>query len=207
VNQDRLEMQLAFLMEADRLKWVNRGTVISDASRHENTAEHSWHVSLMAHVLKEYALPGTNVDHAVTLLLNHDIVEIDAGDAYAYDEVARAAAPAREHAAAQRIYRMLPPEQATHFIELWREFEMGQTNEAKFARALDRLQPVMQNFATRGVMWKAHGVTRQMVVAKCQPSITAGAPELWHTWFIPLIRAADEQDFFAPTRAQDPTDA
>jgi putative hydrolases of HD superfamily len=174
---ERLERQLAFLLEADRLKTVERRTLLTDGSRRENSAEHSWHLALMALLFAEYA-PG-EVDRArlLTLLLVHDLVEIDAGDAYSYDPAAQVGKQEREERAARRLFGLLPADQAAAVLGWWREFEEAATPEARFAQALDRLQPVLQNFASGGVSWREHGVRRGQVAARTA-MIAAEAPAL-----------------------------
>jgi putative hydrolases of HD superfamily len=164
---DSLDSQLRFLLEADKLKGVLRQSTIIDASRKENSAEHSWHLALMALVLREHAAAGTDLSRVIAMLLLHDLVEIDAGDLFLYAE---AAAQARqeiaERAAADRIFALLPPAQAEGLRALWDEFEQRRTLEAKFARALDRLQPMLANYQTGGGTWLMHGVTADQVLRR-----------------------------------------
>ena len=150
-----------------------------DASRQENDAEHSWHLALMAVVLSEYA-DGGNVDVArvIRMVLVHDLVEIDAGDTYCYDEAGNRDKAQRELAAADRLFNLLPPDQAAEIRSLWEEFEAAWTPEARFANALDRLQPLMHNAFTRGAMWQRHGIVSSQVVARNR-RIGDGAPDLW----------------------------
>jgi putative hydrolases of HD superfamily len=164
---DPLDSQLRFLLEADKLKAVLRQSTLIDASRKENSAEHSWHLALMALVLRDYSPPGTDLSRVTAMLLLHDLVEIDAGDLFAYaGSVAQARQEVAERAAADRIYALLPPEQAEEFRSLWDEFEERRTQEAKFARALDRLQPMLANYETGGGTWLAHGVTADQVLLR-----------------------------------------
>jgi putative hydrolase of HD superfamily len=162
-----LDRQLRFLLEADQLKSVLRQSPLIDKSRHENSAEHSWHLALMALVLREHAPPGTEIGRVIAMVLLHDLVEIDAGDLFVY---AGAEAQARqeiaERAAADRIFALLPMPQAVTFRGLWDEFEERSTPEAKFARALDRLQPMLANYQTGGGTWLAHGVTADQVLLR-----------------------------------------
>lgn len=174
----RLDRQLAFVREIDRLKGVLRRTTLHDRSRHENTAEHSWHLATMALVLGEYAPAGTDVLHAVRLCLVHDIVEIDAGDTFAFDAAANADKAEREQAAAARLFGLLPNDQGDALRAWWEEFEAGETPTARFANALDRLQPLLANLATDGGSWRALGVPRSKVQRRMQP-IEAGCPEIW----------------------------
>lgn len=176
---ERLRRQLAFVREADRLKGILRRTSLGDRSRRENTAEHSWHLALMALALADHAPPGTNVAHAVELLVVHDLVEIDAGDTFAFDVAGYADKEAREQAAAARIFGLLPADVAARFRGWWDEFEQGLTPEARFANALDRLQALVQNDAgADGGTWREHGVTREAVLRRMEP-IREGAPGLW----------------------------
>ena len=161
----RLAQQLAFLLEIDQLKHVLRQSPVADGSRAENTAEHSWHLALCALVLAEHANEPVDVAKVVTMLLIHDLVEIDAGDTFIYathGQPARQAADqqaAAEQAAADRIFALLPPEQAATLRALWDEFEAKTTAEARFAKAVDRLQPMLLNRASGGGSWKTHGIT------------------------------------------------
>ena len=176
----RLERQLAFLVEADRLKGVLRQTTLCDASRRENSAEHSWHLALMAAVLAEHAAPGTDAGRVMRMLVVHDLVEIDAGDTFAYDAGANVGREEREQRAAERIFGLLPAEQATELRALWDEFEARTTDEARFAVALDRLQPLLSNHRSGGGSWLAHGVTRTQVMRRMEP-IREALPGVWPT--------------------------
>jgi putative hydrolase of HD superfamily len=147
---DRIARQLAFLLEADKLKSVLRRTPLVDGSRQENSAEHSWHLVLAAMVLREHVTLACDLVHVLELLAVHDLVEIDAGDTFAYDIPSQSTKAARETAAAERIFGLLPSDQAAPFRELWEEFEAQQTSEARFANALDRVQPLLQNAASGG---------------------------------------------------------
>lgn len=152
-EQDRLNKQMRFIEEIDKEKLIGRQTYLSDASRKENDAEHAWHMAIMAVLLKEYANEKIDVLKTMTMLLIHDIVEIDAGDTYAYDEEAKKTQRERELAAADRIFGLLPQDQAEYMRGLWDEFEERRTPEAKFARTLDNVQPVMLNNASCGKSW------------------------------------------------------
>lgn len=174
----RLHQQLAFLREIDKLKGVRRHNRLLDGSRRENAAEHSWHLALMALVLSDLApSPGVDLFRVVQMLLIHDIVEIDAGDTFYYSTGDDQ--KAREQAAAQRLFGLLPPDQARTFRALWEEFEAGQTPEAAFARALDRFQPIYGNYLLEGGTWRDFGVTRADVEHRSGPLVQRGAPELW----------------------------
>jgi putative hydrolase of HD superfamily len=176
---DRLRRQLAFIIEADKLKAIVRQNYLADGSRRENDAEHSWHLALMVAVLAEHAATG-NLDllRILKMVLIHDLVEIDAGDAFVYDEAARAAAEAKERAAAERIFGLLPDDQRDEYRALWEEFEAAATPEARFARAVDRLAPLMLNYHSGGIMWRAKGLRAEQVRA-VNRRIEAGAPALW----------------------------
>jgi len=164
---DPLDSQLRFLSEADQLKTVLRQSTLMDVSRPENSAEHSWHLALMALVLQGHAPAGTDISRVVAMVLLHDLVEIDAGDLFVYAaEEAQARQEVAERAAADRIFALLPAPQAVTFRALWDEFEERRTQEAKFARALDRLQPMLVNYQTGGGTWLAHGVTADQVLLR-----------------------------------------
>ncbi len=178
-DTDRLARQLAFLREVDRLKAVLRRTALIDRSRLENSAEHSWHLAVMVLVLGEYAPDGTDLGRVVRMLLVHDVVEIDAGDTFAYDVGAHADKAARERAAADRVFGLLPADLAAELRSLWDEFEGCGTREARFANALDRFQGLLLNTSTNdGGTWRQHGVTRQAVLHRMEP-IRHGIPALW----------------------------
>ena len=174
----RLDAQLRFIREVDRLKSVLRRSQLMDESRRENSAEHSWHIALMAVVMAEHADTPVDVLHVVKMLLIHDIVEIDAGDTYAYDMDGRQDQHEREAVAARRIFGLLPADQSEEFYALWEEFEAKTSPEARLANAVDRLMPLMHNVANRGETWQAHGVARPAVEARMAP-IAAGSSALW----------------------------
>jgi putative hydrolases of HD superfamily len=164
---DRLIPQLEFVAEAGRLKAVLRQTMLTDPARRENSAEHSWHLIVMALALAEYAPPGTDMTRVISMLAVHDVVEVDAGDLFVYagpaDQERQLTA---ERAAADRIFAMLPADQAAVFRGLWDEFEERSTLEARFARALDRLQPMLENRKAGGGTWREHGIDAGQVLAK-----------------------------------------
>lgn len=174
----RLARQLSFLVEIDRLKGVIRQTTLCDASRRENSAEHSWHLAMMAVVMAEHAEAEVDVARVVSLVLVHDLVEIDAGDTFAYDAAGYGDKDARERAAAERIFGLLPAEQGATLRALWDEFEAGETAEAHFATALDRLQPLLANHHSSGGSWRAHGITRAQVIRRMAP-IERALPGVW----------------------------
>ena len=178
-NSSRLQQQMDFIKEIDKEKLIGRQTYISDASRKENDAEHAWHLALMAILLQEYANEKIDVLKTVTMVLMHDIVEIDAGDTYAYDEAGKKTQREREEKAAKRIYGMLPQEQAEKYYKLWLEFEARETTEAKFARTLDNLQPMMLNDATDGKAWVEHGVKLEQILKRNERT-GEGSEILWN---------------------------
>ena len=197
MDPERLEQQIEFIREADKLKTIDRQTLLTDASRRENDAEHSWHLALMALLLGEYA-DGKNLNllHVVRMVLIHDLVEIDAGDTYCYDEAGYRDKTQRETAAADRIFNLLPTDQALQLRSLWNEFEAAETPESKFANALDRLQPLMHNVFTDGQMWKHHGVVKSQVIDRNR-KIADGAPDLW-AFARKLIEKAVNKGHLAP---------
>lgn len=178
-NSSRLQRQMDFIKEIDKEKLIGRQTYISDASRKENDAEHAWHLALMAILLQEYANEEIDVLKTVTMVLMHDIVEIDAGDTYAYDKEGKKTQREREEKAAKRIYGMLPQEQAEKYYKLWLEFEERETPEAKFARTLDNLQPMMLNDATDGKAWVEHGVKLEQILKRNERT-GEGSETLWN---------------------------
>ncbi len=175
---DRLTKQIEFILEIDKLKNILRRSSITDGSRKENDVEHSWHLAVMTMLLAEYAPQPIDVLRTVKMVLIHDIVEIDAGDTFIYSTAAREAAHDIEQAAADRLFGMLPDDQASEFRALWDEFEARVTPEARFARALDRLQPIMLNYANRGGPWREHNVTAEQVTSLNMPILQDGAPAL-----------------------------
>lgn len=179
MNHERLEKQIRFLLEIDRLKTILRRSYICGGERRENSAEHSWHAALMVFLLAEHANAPIDATRAATMLLVHDIVEIDAGDTFIYSEHAGSdQLQAQEQAAAERIFGMLPEDQAQEFRDLWLEFEAAKTPEARFAKALDRLLPVLHNHAAQGRTWNEHGVTEERVRA-VNEKISEGSSALW----------------------------
>jgi putative hydrolase of HD superfamily len=175
-----LEAALTFFMEADRLKGVERRNRLADGTRRENTAEHSWHLGIAALVLAPFAIEPIDVGRAVAMALVHDIVEIDAGDTFAYDEAEGAATKvAREEAAADRLFGILPAATGRHFREMWDEYERGDSAEARFVMAIDRLAPMMLNLAEGGSTWREHGITRSQVIARNGPHIDKSLPGVW----------------------------
>jgi len=177
-GQERFQRQLAFIVEIDKLKTVLRRSMLTDMSRRENSAEHSWHLTLMAVLLEEHAGQPVNLMRVMKMLLVHDIVEIDAGDTFAYDAVGRLDKEERERRAADRLFALLPDDHADELRSCWDEFEENRSPEARFANALDRLQPLLQNLHTKGGTWRSHGVTLEQVIERMQP-IQNACPSLW----------------------------
>ncbi|EHD1696053.1 HD domain-containing protein [Vibrio vulnificus] len=176
---ERLNKQLALLMELDKLKSVLRRTRVKSADKRlENSAEHSWHVALMALLMEEHANEPVNIGRVVKMLLLHDVVEIDAGDTFVYDAVASEQQAEKELAAAQRLFGMLPAGQGEELLQLWLEFEAAQTADAKFGKALDRIIPMLLNYHNQGQSWQEHGVTRQQALTVNQ-KIDLGSHVLW----------------------------
>lgn len=183
----RLERQLLFIAELDRLKAVSRMTRVGGGERRENSAEHAWHVAAMAPLLAEYAPDGADPGRAVRMLLLHDVVEIDAGDTFCFDDAACEGKEVRERRAAARLFGLLPGDQAAEWTALWEEFEEGATPDARFAVALDRFQGMLQNSLNGGGTWLEHGISRERVLRRMEP-IRAGAPALWST----VLRVLEE---------------
>ncbi len=175
----RLARQVQFIVEVDKLKDIYRQTVLIHSGRAENDAEHSWHLCLLVIVLAEHAnLPNLDLLRVLKMLIIHDLVEIDAGDTFAYDAQRMADQYAREAQAAERIFGLLPDDQTREFRALWEEFEAKETAEARFASAVDRFQPVLLNLLTQGSAWRRHGVTHDRVVARNR-HIAEGSSALW----------------------------
>lgn len=160
---NRLEQQLAFALELDKVKTVLRQTHLSQQGRRENDAEHSWHMALMAYLLREYANEPVDIAKVILMCLLHDIVEIDAGDTYAYDMEGLQTQKSRENQAKERIFSLLPADQKAELTALFEEFEAYETPEAKFAHAMDNMQPLLLNHSNDGGDWKEHGVTAEQV--------------------------------------------
>jgi putative hydrolases of HD superfamily len=175
---ERLRRQLEFILEIDCLKSVLRQSYLIDNDRHENSAEHSWHLAVAAMVLAEHAKERIDVSKVIRLVLVHDLVEIDAGDTFIYDDAGNVGKAGREQKAANRLFGVLPEEQGQTFMALWREFEDRQTPDAKFAFALDRLMPILHNVFTQGRSWKEHGIRQEQALAKNRP-LEDGSPVLW----------------------------
>ncbi|NEY30692.1 HD domain-containing protein [Streptomyces sp. PRKS01-65] len=175
---DRLRRQIEFIIEVDRLKDIFRQSPLLAADRKENDAEHSWHLALMTLVLAEYADEPIDTSKVLALVVLHDLVEIYAGDTFLYDTAAAADQEAREQQAADRLFAILPPDQRDRFRALWEEFEERRTPEARFAKAMDRLQPLLLNYGNRGGTWRTPGVTENDVLAR-KSVIKDASAELW----------------------------
>ncbi len=179
----RINAQLAFLNEADRLKQVLRATTLVDGSRRENSGEHSWHLALYALVLADHAAPGVNIDRVVRMLILHDLVEIDVGDVPIHSANGQAhgseATRAAEAAAADRIFGLLPPDIGQDLRALWEEFEAAESPDAVFAKSLDRVQPVMANLMSGGGTWVEYNVTAEELESRVGVKVARGAPRLW----------------------------
>jgi putative hydrolase of HD superfamily len=178
-NDERLHRQISFLLEIDKLKSVYRRSYLLNRSRHENDAEHSWHLAVMAMILLEHAdNPELDLLTVMKMLLVHDLVEIYAGDTFAYDEQGHADKAERERIAANRLFGMLPDDQRAELMSLWEQFEAGITPEAKFAAAIDRLEPLLLNYHTEGKSWREHGVRSGQVLSRNR-LIDDSSPALW----------------------------
>lgn len=176
---DKLVKQIDFIKEIDKIKYIQRKTKLINSDRNENDAEHSWHLAVMAIVLAEHSDVAIDVLKVVKMVLIHDVVEIDAGDTFIYDTQKSHSNTAEERLAANRIFGLLPEEQAKEFIAIWEEFEMGETNEAKFAKAMDRLEPLLQNTSNNGGTWNEFGVTYAKVYEK-KSVIKEGSSTIWN---------------------------
>ena len=191
----KITRRLRFLLEADKLRRVERQTFLSDGSRHENSAEHSWHLSLALLLFSDAAsATNVNLERAVQLALVHDLVEIHAGDTFVYAE--QGDRVERERAAATQLFGMLDAEQNAEFRALWEEFELKETPEARFVAAFDRLCPMLLNFATSGRAWKAHGVSIEQVRSRVLPDLES-VPELY-LWVSEMLEEAVELGFLRP---------
>lgn len=177
-NDQRLDQQFDFIREIDKEKFIGRQTYLSDGVRKENDAEHAWHLALMTILLGEYSNEPIDILKTVTMVLIHDIVEIDAGDTYAYDEEGKKTQREREVKAARRIFHLLPEDQAEKLHDLWEEFEAGVTPEAKFAHVMDNVQPAMLNAAAGGKAWATRDV-RLSQILKRNEHTAEGSRRLW----------------------------
>ena len=175
---DRLRQQLAFLMEIDKQKEIIRQTYLADGSRKETDAEHAWHLAMMCMILSEYANEKIDVPKTIMMVLTHDLVEIDAGDTYAYDQTGNQTKKERELKAADRIYGLLPEDQRKYLRALWDEFEAMETPEAKFANMLDKIQPVGLNDQSKGKSWVEHNVCKRQIMER-NSNTHEGSELLW----------------------------
>lgn len=178
MDEKRLEQQIAFCREIDKEKFIGRQTWLTGATRKENDAEHAWHMAVMTMLLSEYANEEINVLRTMTMLLIHDLVEIYAGDTYAYDEEGKKTQKRRELAAADRLFQMLPEDQGKKFREIWEEFEAENTPESRFARTMDNLQPMMLNAATDGKSWADRGIRLSQILGR-NKNTAKGSEVLW----------------------------
>lgn len=179
MDRERLEKQFAFCREIDKEKQIGRQTYLADGSRKENDAEHAWHMAVMTLLLSEYSNEEIDVLRTISLLLIHDLVEIYAGDTYAYDETGKQSQREREEQAADRLFGMLPEDQGRYMRDLWEEFEAEETREAKFARTMDHIQPLMLNDASEGKSWQEHGVRLEQVMRRNERTAD-GSEILWN---------------------------
>ena len=178
MNIERFNRQLDFIREIDKVKSIFRQTPIMDKSRKENDAEHSWHLATMVMILAEYAPEETDLFKVSKMVLIHDLVEIDAGDAYLFDAAANVGKEEREQEAANRIFSILPEDIGNEVMNLWQEFEQCSTNEARFATLMDRFQPFLHNISTEGISWLEHGISRSQVLSRMESAISA-FPIFW----------------------------
>jgi len=170
---ERLKKQLDFMLELDKMKNIYRQTYVLNEDRKENDAEHSWHLAILAFMLEEYAAEPIDTLKVIKMVLLHDVVEIDAGDTYLYDEEGYKSKAEREEKAAQRIFGLLPDDQRDEYYALWREFEDDITYESRFASILDRMQPLLLNYTKGGIAWKEHGVHKEQVLSRNRPYFDA----------------------------------
>lgn len=184
---ERMQKQLDFALEIDKEKNILRQTHLSGHGRRENDAEHAWHMAIMAYLLKEYSNEDIDIARVMIMCLIHDIVEIDAGDTYAYDEEGKKTQAAREEAAKQRIFNILPEDQAGELMAIFEEFEAYETAEAKFARAMDNVQPLMLNESNGGSDWKEHGTTKSQVYGR-QGKTVLGSKRLFEDFVDQVLK-------------------
>ena len=176
--EKRLIDQIKFIVEVDKAKEIMRRTYVTNSERFENDAEHSWHLALMAPLLKEYIKEDVNIERVINMVIIHDLVEIDAGDTFCYDKEGNLTKRDREVKAADRIFNILPKDQAKIIYDLWNEFEEMKTIESKYAACLDRIQPILNNIATGGRAWKENNTTKSMVLGRMSV-IKETSEELW----------------------------
>lgn len=190
MEKSRIDKQFEFCLEADKEKFIKRQTYLSDGINKENDAEHAWHMAVMCILLSEYANDKIDLLKTISMILIHDIVEIDAGDTYAYDDEGKKTQRMREERAADRIFGLLPDDQKDKLRALWEEFEAGQTPEAKFARTIDNIQPTMLNSATDGKMWSERNIKLRQILSR-NKNTSDGSKKLWdysyHNFILPNI--------------------
>lgn len=196
METSRFEQQMCFLVEIDQMKNVLRQTLLADGSRRESDAEHSWHLAMYAMLLSEYAPELVDVSRVVRMVLVHDLIEIYAGDTFCYDKEGNQDKAAREKAAADRLYALLPADQAAEYRALWEEFDRMDTPDSRFAAALDRIQPIINNYLTEGHTWKLGHVTSTKVYERMAP-VKNGLPEAWKMveW---ILHDSIEKGFLQP---------
>ena len=196
-DKERLEQQMAFIREIDKEKQIFRQSYVTDGTRKENDAEHAWHMAIMTFLLSEYANEEIDVLKTIRMILIHDIVEIDAGDTYAYDDSAKATQHEREERAANRLFGILPEDQAKELRALWDEFEAGETKEARFARTMDNVQPLLLNDATGGKAWEEHDVPLSKIMKRNERT-AKGSEALWEYSRDNLIKKNVEEGHIIP---------
>ena len=191
---ERMKQQLDFIIEIDKMKSIYRQTMVTDCSRAETDAEHSWHFAMGALLLYEYAAEdGVDLHRVIQMALSHDLVEIYAGDTFAYDTQGYTDKPEREQDAADKLFAILPPDQGAFFRALWEEFERMDTPTARYAAAIDRLMPLISNHVTKGYTWMKHGVTQAQIYKRMRP-LESALPELWE-YVEQVVREARENQF------------
>ena len=186
-NEERLNKQFNFIREIDKGKVIKRQTYLTDGKQKEDDAQHAWHMAIMVYLLQEYANNEIDILKTMIMLLIHDIVEIDAGDTYAYDEEGKKTQHDREKKAADRLFGLLPPDQGEKLYALWEEFENYETDEARFAHTMDNIQPVMLNASTEGKAWEEHGVELSQILDRNKKTAT-GSEKLWEYIFNNCIK-------------------
>ncbi|MBO5137395.1 MAG: HD domain-containing protein [Spirochaetaceae bacterium] len=192
---EKIMRQLVFIAEVDKIKQVMRRTLLTDSSRRENDAEHSWHLALMSILLEEYAAEPVDLERVLKMVTIHDLVEIYAGDTFAFDVVANQDKEARETEAAEKLFGLLPEEQGIELRALWQEFDAMDTADSRFAASLDRLQPFMHNILTDGHTWKLGNVSKEQVLKRMDP-IRTGTPALW-SWVQEQIELAMDKGYIS----------
>ncbi len=193
MDKERFDQQIRFILEIDKLKSVIRQSYLLAGARQENSAEHSWHVALMAMLLAEYAEQPVDSLWIIKMLLIHDVIEIDAGDTYCYDETGTLNQSNRENVAAERLFGLLPEDQGVELRELWKEFEARTTPEAQYAATIDRLMPLLHNYHTEGRSWREHGIKKDQVSARNE-AMKDGSLALWE-FAVSLIDNAVDREY------------